>query len=260
MKTTKNQEPLNPQDFPTTNLTTKLISIDPKRIDEFKKRNPHIRIDDERLGTKEEHLSAEEIEVICSSELAKVAKASKGSIGNAHSIFQALKECAEQQSNYLILEDDVTLHPNTLNFLSKNWGKVSTADFIALGVNTDAPITFEPIREMKFSGAFMHASDKHPSYRRIGEIFHTYSHAEVSIFRLHNMFGTCAFMVSPLGARKLLSKAFPLNSNPIQVPLLPHPLLGISFDRRLNAILGSIDARICIPFLAITPNDTKSQR
>ena len=256
MKTAKQQEPLNPQEF----LITKLISIDPIRTAQFKERNPHIRIDDERPGTKEEHLSPKEIEEICSTEIVKAAKERKGSIGNAHSILKALKKCAEQEKNYLILEDDVTLHPNILDFLSENWKKVSTADFIALGANTDAPITFEPIHGMRFSGAFLHAADQHPSYSRIDAIFHTYSHAKVSTFRLHKMFGTCAFMVSPPGAQKLLSEVFPLNSKLIQVPLLPHLLLGTSFDRRLNAILESIDARICIPFLAMTPNNTKSQR
>ena len=256
MKTAKHRKLFNLQDF----LKTKLISIDPKRIADFKQRNPHIRIDDERLGVKEEELSPKEIEAVCSTEIAEAAKAHKGSIGNAHSMFKVLQECAEQQKNYLILEDDVTLHPNTLDFLSDNWEKAGTADFIALGANTDAPITFEPICKMMLSGVFLRATDQHPSYSRIDAIFRTYSHAEVSIFGLQKMFGSCAFMVSPSGAQKLLRKAFPLDSKPIYIPLLPHRLIGISFDRKLNAILESIDAKICLPFLAMTPNDSKSQR
>ncbi|NBW42189.1 hypothetical protein EBR25_14550 [bacterium] len=250
------REPLNPQNL----LSTKLISIDTIRIADFKKRNPHIRIDDERLGAREEDLSPKETEAICTTQLAEAAKAVKGSIGNAHSMFRALEECAEQEKNYLILEDDVSLHPNAIDFLLENWEKVSAVDFMALGANTDAPITFEPIFGMKFSGKFLQTADHHPSYRRIEAIFRAYSHAEVSIYKLQKMFGTCAFMVSPTGARKLLSKAFPLDLTPIDIPLLPRRLLGISFDRRINAILESIDARICIPFLAITPNNNKSQR
>jgi hypothetical protein len=113
---------------------------------------------------------------------------------------------------------------------------------------------------MRFSGAFLRAIDKHPSYSRIEETLRAYSQTEVSIYGLQNMFGTCAFMISPSGALKFLDKAFPLDSTPINVPLVTDRMIGISFDRRMNAILESIDAKICIPFLAITPNDTKSQR
>lgn len=255
-KTATYQEPLNLGNT----LAIKLISIDSERIANFKKRNPHIRIDDEKLGAKEERLSPNEIEMIASTEIAEAAKRFKGSIGNAHSIFWELQECAGQEKNYLILEDDVTIHPHAIEFLEENWEKISAVDFLALGANTNAPITFEPICGMRFSGVFLRAIDKHPSYSRIEGILRTYSHAEVSIYRLHKMLGTCAFMVSPSGAQKLLNKAFPLDSTPIDIPLLSHRLIGISFDRRINAILETIDAKICIPFLAITPNDAKSQR
>jgi glycosyl transferase, family 25 len=226
-------------------------------------RNPHLPIENMRLGVKEDDLSAEEIESsgLATSELVEASKsAPKGSIGNAHSMFHALRECAEGKEHYLVLEDDAIIHPEIVQFLADRWSCIESVDFLALGANTDAVICFEPVAGMKFSGLYLDEADRHPGYERIGGIFNSFSKEDVGLHKVHNMFGTCAYLVSPAGARKLLEKAFPLDMSPIEIPLLSHRLLGISFDRRINAFLGEINAQICMPFMAMTPNDSKSAR
>lgn len=215
------------------------------------------------LGTKEEELTAEQIfeEGIATEEIIEACKAiPKGNLGNAHSIFHALRECSKQGKHFLILEDDVTVHPDIYSFIHDRWQDIKDADFLALGANTDAAICFEAVKGMRLSSVFLEEEDKHPSYSRINAILNSFSGENVATYKLHNMFGTCAFLVSPDGARKLTEQAFPLDSHPVKIPLLPHLLLGVSFDRRINSVLQHIDARICLPFLAMTPNDSKSSR
>jgi len=241
-------------------LKARLITIDAQRAEAFKRRNPFLPFVDITPGTKEELIAPDELAAIATHDIVVAAKECRGSIGNAHSIYHILQACIADNMHYLILEDDVTLHPELPEYLIANWAEISSLDFLALGTNTDAPITFEPMNGMRFSGMFLQPEDRHPSESRIVEILSSYPRSAITLFKVHKMFGTCAFMVSPSGARKLLDAAFPLDSTPIDVPLLPHRLLAISFDRKLNSVLEVLDAKICMPFLAISPNDTKSQR
>ena len=247
----------------TTYYDSKLISISPDRVEAFKQRNPHIKSIDATLGVREEDLDPEQIAAagIATREIIEAIKNEpKGNIGNAHSMFHIFNKCIAEGRHTLVMEDDATLHAETDRYLTENWQDVKELDFLALGANTDAVICFEPTRGMKLSGVFLNEEDKHPGYDRIRKILDSFPARKAGLYKLHNMFGTCAFLVSPNGAGKLLQKAFPLDSTPIDIPLLPHRLLGVSFDRRMNAFLGEIDARICMPFLAMTPNDSKSER
>ena len=244
-------------------IRQRLISIDPERVKSFTTRNPHLENIDTSLGAKEEDLQAEQIikEGIATKEIIEACIAlPKGNLGNAHSMFHALQECSRQDRHFLILEDDVTVHPNIYSFIRDRWQEIKDADFLALGANTDAFICFEAVKGMRLGAVFFEKEDKHPSHSRINTILSSCNIKNTAIHKLHNMFGTCAFLVSPDGARKLTEQAFPLDSRPVEIPLLPHLLLGVSFDRRINSVLKHIDARICIPFLAMTPNNAKSSR
>lgn len=241
-------------------LKTKLISIDQQRVENFLQRNPHIKINDQTLGAKEEVLSEKEIDLIVTRQIANAARQVRGSIGNAHSIFLTLKECISDSTHRLILEDDTQLHPDLRSFVIENWDAIKILDLLVLGGNTDAVMTFEAINGMPLSSTFLRKQDKHPDYPRINKIFSTTPTSAVTIYKLHKIFGSHAWIVSPVGAKKLIDKCFPLDAEPIDIPLLPHRLLGISFDRRWNAILGEIDAGLCVPFLAMTPNNAKSRR
>ena len=244
----------------TSFLKTRLISISQERTEAFGLRNPHIKIDNFSFGTREEELKEEEINLIATKALTELAKKVPGSIGNAHSIFVILKECISEDVHYLILEDDTQIHPNIHEFIINKWEIIKKLDVLLLGGNTNSPITFEMLNGMPLSGVFLEEKDKHPSYQRINKIFSKSLIQDIKTYKLKNIFGSHAWIVSPQGAKKLIQNCFPLDIQPINVPLFFNSLSGISFDRRWNSILGIIDARICIPFLALTPNINKTSR
>lgn len=240
-------------------LKTRLISISQERTEEFGLRNPHIKIDNFSFGIKEEELNEEDLYLIATKDLVKLAKKIPGSLGNAHSIFWILKECISEDVHYLIMEDDTQIHPNFNEFIINSWEIIKNLDLLLLGGNTNSPITFEIINGMPLSGLFLEEKDKHPSYEQINKIFSKSSIKDIKTYKLNNVFGSHAWIVSPKGAKKLIKDCFPLNVQPINVPLFVNSLIGISFDRRWNSILGILNARICIPFLALTPNNEKSR-
>lgn len=241
-------------------VKTRLISISQERYEDFLFRNPQIHIDKFLPGIREEELSKNEIDEIAISSLASLAREMPGSIGNAHSIFWILKECISEDIHQLILEDDTQIHPHINEFIINSWETVKNFDVLLLGGNTDAPISFEALNGMTLSGVFLKQEDRHPSYERIEKIFSRNSIQDVSTYKLKNIFGSHAWIVSPQGAKKLIENCFPLDMQPIKIPLLNNNLLGISFDRRWNSILGKIDAGVCLPFLALTPNNSKTPR
>ncbi len=242
-------------------LKLRLISIDPQRTYAFWQRNQHIRKTKQPLGTREEDLSDDEISIFATDDLAKISqKAGRGNIGNAHSIYHELRECIEDGRPRIILEDDTQLHPDINKFVVETWPAIRSLDLLILGGNTDSVITFEAMHGMPLSSCFLNEEDKHPTYERITTMLAKTPISKTSIYKLHHIFGSHAWIVSPKGAKKLINYCFPLNVELIDIPLLPRKLLGISFDIRWNSALKHMDAGICIPFLAMTPNNSKSRR
>ena len=257
-KATKKREIVERQRRTISNLLgISVISINQQRLGQFSQRNIHIEMRGQTLGTKEEELSEKELDTIATPDLIKLARQVKGSLGNAHSIMIALKECISENRHRLILEDDTQLHPELSSFIDENWNYIKNLDVLVLGGNTDAAITFEAISGMPMSGIFTRDEDRYPDYQRINDIFKATPSAKATIYKLHKIFGSHAWITSPKGAQKLIESCFPLDTRPIEIPLLPHKVLGISFDRRWNSTLGELDAGICIPFLALTPNNEK---
>ena len=74
-----------------------------------------------------------------------------------------------------------------------------------LGGNTDSPITFEIFNGMSLSGIFLDEKDKHPSYQRINELFIKNPIKNTTTYKINNIFGSHAWIVSPLGAKKLIN-------------------------------------------------------
>lgn len=243
----------------STLLTISVISINQQRLEKFAERNSHIKIARQSLGDKEENLSESEIDEIATAELANIARKVKGSLGNAHSIMAALKKCISENKHKLILEDDTQLHPEITQFIEKKWEHIKKLDILVLGGNTDSVITFEAMNGMPISGVFTRNEDRYPEYSKISKTFTMTPVMNTKTYKLHKIFGSHAWIVSPAGAKQLIKRCFPLDTNLIDIPLLPHKVLGISFDRRWNATLAEIEAEICLPFLALTPNNAKSR-
>jgi glycosyl transferase family 25 len=82
-----------------------------------------------------------------------------------------------------------------------------------------------------------------------------YTTTRPQAFRLDVAFGLPAYTISPNGAKKLLARAFPLADFTRTLPLMPQAVRNDGIDTALTNIYPSVDAYVCFPPLAMTPND-----
>ena len=78
--------------------------------------------------------------------------------------------------------------------------------------------------------------------------------------RLIKAFGFCAYFISPNGAKKLNAKLFPLSLVTTKIPLITNQMPATTIDRAGCREYSQLDAFICQPFLAYTPNTDSSTR
>src|SRR5262245_8914020 len=178
-------------------------------------------------------------------------------IGNAHSLWRLCRECLVSKKPVVIMEDDVKIHHELYSFLTAHEDRLSAMDFVALGHNTDAPAVWQT------EGGLVYASlhrPRNPTYEWIEHYLRRTAVGSVRIYRLLNMFGTCCFLVTPSGAEKILNLGLPLTLEGTRVPFVDNEIRGISLDRRLNAVYQKMNASICIPPLALSPNDDSSTK
>jgi len=178
-----------------------------------------------------------------------------GMIGNAHSLWKLCQQCLVLKKPIVIMEDDVRIHHDLYSFLAAHEDRLSGMDFVALGYNTDAPAAWMTDGGLVY--ASLHRPLK-PTYEWIERYLGRTAVGSVQIYRLLNMFGTCCFLVTPSGAEKILTLGFPLTLEETRVPFYDHDISGISLDRRLNAVYQKMNASICIPPIALSPNDDSS--
>ena len=76
-----------------------------------------------------------------------------------------------------------------------------------------------------------------------------------NLFRLDVAFGLPAYTISPGGAKKMLSRCFPLSEFRRTLPLLPEPVTNRGIDSALTNLYAAADAYVCFPPLVATPND-----
>ena len=62
---------------------------------------------------------------------------------------------------------------------------------------------------MPLSGLFLEEKDKHPSYEQINKIFLKSSIKDIKTYKLKNVFGSHAWIVSLKGVKKTHQDSFP---------------------------------------------------
>ena len=73
--------------------------------------------------------------------------------------------------------------------------------------------------------------------------------------RLDKCFGTPAYSISPVGAKKFKEMCFPLSAFSIYYPLLKRSLPNTGIDSAMNRIYSSTNSFVCFPPLAVTKNE-----
>jgi glycosyl transferase family 25 len=175
---------------------------------------------------------------------------SPGHLGAAISHWTLWWKSIYEQKSLLILEDDVATHREIETWIEGS-DICRDADLILFGINTDSvleTVSPEGVHQITMFG------ESHPGYDSIAETLSLTRTSDVRAWKLLKAFGLCCYLVTPRGASKLVEQILPLRLEGVPVPLVSDNLAGIGVDRRPNAVLENMDAYVCMPFLAWTPN------
>ena len=182
------------------------------------------------------------------------ANPNKGGIGCRLSHKRLWEYAARIVKPIAVFEDDAVLRLDIKTVLFPLIaGLRQLWDIILLGCNTDAVLNFHPSEKLQSTPLF----SPYPTGAELAAF--QASTGQVRLLRLSNSYGLCGYVISPLGAKRLLQLCFPIENR-----LLFIPGLGlrsyVGLDHTLNAHYSSISAYMCWPPLVLSPNDpTRSE-
>ena len=155
------------------------------------------------------------------------------------------------------MEDDCYTHPEINEFIAKNLETLMSADICLFGINTDSILQSKSSFDLSRISLF---NPKHPSQDWIHTALLKTKIRNVEMHKLEKTFGLCSYFISPKGAQKLNEAIFPLSLKTTNIPLIAEEMPAISIDRSGCAIYSQLDALVCEPFLAYTPNTDSSTK
>lgn len=177
-----------------------------------------------------------------------------GQLGLAMSHRKLWERCTTSGKPIIVFEDDAWIRVDFRSVVPAIVsGGLHSWDIIVCGYNLDSALDFELIPGCDARCSF---SVQFPT------VSHLLSFAgmrgQPALRRLRNAFGTCGYIISPQGARKLTSACFPMNDAPIPIPALNARMVAFSLDSMMNGVFRKISAWVCVPPLVLTPNDQNS--
>ena len=219
----------------------------PKRLDNFYKNNPFMTdLVNVFSGIDGRYLSPQQIGEIKSDD----KKMLPGEVGCALSHKYLWERVILIDESMTIFEDDVVLHPCFLEKSKEIFDDFShkslTYDFILWGWSYNSTLEFDFFNGL-FPGAMINLDNVIRA--NINDIL-TMTNFQTLLVRLQKTFGLFAYTVSPMGAQKMLDKAFPIQDDIIKyiVGGKKVPIFGI--DTQLNKIFKNMNAYACLPPLA----------
>jgi GR25 family glycosyltransferase involved in LPS biosynthesis len=178
-----------------------------------------------------------------------------GAIGCAASHLQLWKQVRNSQDNILILEDDAYCRWDIRDRLDDFLGDTKDWDIILLGYNTGSILDVRISDDCDLAGFF---SNQNPTPTQLAKFQRAKD--RVTLMRLNNALGSCAYLLSPRGAEKLIN-AFPMDNRPVVMPGLQMIKSGqtsfrcITSDMIMNTVYRDIGAYAVVPPLVIPRHD-----
>ena len=236
------------------------ITMDPEgtRYKTFLEKNNHLPVETFQ-GVKGSDLSKEEIisQGIATDDLASTTLLTRGAAGCAASHRAIWQKCVQENDGYFVLEDDACTHPRIADFINENLTRLMCIDICFFGINSDSILQSISPTGLATLSLF---DPQHPSQEWIRNALSKTRTNEVVMHRLIKAFGFCAYFISPNGAKKLSAKLFPLSLVTTKIPLITNQMPATTIDRAGCREYSQLDAFICQPFLAYTPNIDSSTR
>jgi len=179
---------------------------------------------------------------------------SDGAIGCAASHIDIWKQVACLAAGGVnVFEDDAVLNANFDN-LSEGLLKCAEVepDLIVWGFNFDMPLYLDMAdlgpSPIIFQQVMLESQGPHLKFK---DNIH-------SLLPLSFFFGTCAYYISSLGARKLLELVLPISYRECALPFMKKNVRNIGIDIAISQRLGKIRAYVSMPPLAVTMNEKTS--
>lgn len=178
-------------------------------------------------------------------------KYSAGAFGAALSHEALWLRTVASDAPITVCEDDAVLHADfaaesakVLAFLGEDW------EFVLWGWNFDAPLVAElhPLlcpTVMSFDQASL----------RLNWAGYVRAAVMPTVLRLRSVFGIPCYSISPRGARKFLSRCFPLKSFDWTIPFLNRRVANYGIDVAMCPAYQDTASFACFPPLAVTEND-----
>lgn len=178
----------------------------------------------------------------------------RGRLGCASSHRALWREAERSGRNLLILEDDVYCRHDIARQIPRLLASLKDWDIVQLGFNTNAVLSFQLSQDCVFSGFF---SNEKPTMQQL-EAFARQTGVSVPL-RLSHSFGLCSYLVSPQGARKLLS-LFPLDNRVVRIAgnkarFGREDFRCKTLDMHVNTLYARMQSYVAIPPLALPLND-----
>lgn len=227
-----------------------VINLDsqPDRLATFREWNADCGLQIERFpGIDGRSLDAEERHALFAFD-----PPSPGTLGNAASHRRMWELASETMWPHVVFEDDAVLRGDIAEALPAVIAKIGGFwDILMLGFNTNSHLRLRPGE--RFAGRIRF--EAYPTVEHLQA--HRDNRDEVHPYRLAHAFGLCGYVISPLGARKMLKECFPLQPRALLIQGYS-PLVSRTFDGSLNAFYPTLNVYVCLPPLVMPPNDPKT--
>lgn len=184
---------------------------------------------------------------------------SDGALGNALSHRGQWLECIAENRPRLICEDDACLRGDLRHHLPRLERTLARADLLFLGYNTDAPLALlmsGGLATETYFGKPLGAGD--PGDRLAAFSGNDRRRQCPAVHRALAVWGTIAYAVTPVGARRLLDICFPLSSTrSVRQYILGRDVQVAALDGMISWALAQnkLRAVACLPPLALSPNN-----
>jgi tetratricopeptide (TPR) repeat protein/GR25 family glycosyltransferase involved in LPS biosynthesis len=236
------------------------ITLEPtgERYLEFKFNNKHLEITP-FLALRGTDISKEEAtsQGIATEELMATSLLTPGALGCAASHRSIWEKCSNGNKGLLVLEDDCYTHPHIVEFITENLERLMNADICFFGINTDSILRVALPSGLSRLSLF---NPKNPSPDWIRAALSKTDIQNLKLHKLEKAFGFCAYFISPMGSQHLSRRIFPLSLKTTEIPLITDKMPAISIDRSGCSIYSQLNALVCEPFLAYTPNINSSTK
>jgi len=179
----------------------------------------------------------------------------QGALGCAMAHKGLWEQCVEDGEPMVIFEDDACLVPNFAERAAAALAAAAARDITYFGYNLDQSLAVYlaegVVAAMKIADQAVTGAGWLDTYASRPD----FAPATTALLRPAVVWGLLAYAITPAGALRMLSQAFPLRNH--ELSLLQGPSMSRGIDGSVLALIqqGAITAACCFPPLVIGPNN-----